>query len=574
MTDNITIKELNTLLTQDSYYRKLQEWPLLKISNSFKIIRKTDDVFSIDAYTIEKESLHVDIQQFQNVVNERHPYVTDLLIKFKNNLVACGGAITKIVNDYWSRGDIDLFFYNLDIEEANKMRMGAIKFIINSFEKNKQKDDTVNYYISRNEYVTTLYVINNDNEYADEYGRDDITFDDIYEYQFIHRIYPNISSIIGGFDISACMIAYDGEQIYATPLGAWSIKNKSIIIDTKRRSTSFEYRLQKYLRYGFRLLFPVLPNTIIKNFKQNEKNNYNDMINKINEIINEHGYKIDGKLNLGNVSMSSTIFPSVENVLPYFKLCNYSYRTNDLTILLGTKNYDHNKIESRFIDKISDYDHKNTHPICLTRINSQQLRSDKLYSVCSILKISNDDNKSNLEHLLIDDVNNPNLMFDDQIIKRYKDMTEKVRSPSILTDNGKINRNFYKLIKYFGKLTPEVIKIQHTNEYYKYCDIIIEKMKSNADVCKEKLVGIKWMTQNPGRQWTSSINPIIADPREWYGKHYVPVITGIPSEIEATIRLMRLSKTESVWTMINDDLFNVICIHLLQKYADDAWDYI
>ena len=138
----------------------------------------------------------------------------------------------------------------------------------------------------------------------------------------------------------------------------------------------------------------------------------------------------------------------------------------------------------------------------------------------------------------------------------------------------KINNNFYRLSKLFGKLTPEVVKIQHTDEYYKYCDIVINKMKNNSEICKKNLIGIKWITQNPGRQWTSSINPIIADPREWYGKHYIPVLTGIPEEIETTMRLLCLPRTESVWTVINEDIFNVICLHLLHKYADDAWQYI
>jgi len=42
-----------------------------------------------------------------------------------------------------------------------------------------------------------------------------------------------------GFYLSICIVAYDVEQIYDTPLGAWSTKNDSIIIDTKIRSTSF-----------------------------------------------------------------------------------------------------------------------------------------------------------------------------------------------------------------------------------------------------------------------------------------------------------------------------------------------
>jgi len=134
--------------------------------------------------------------------------------------------------------------------------------------------------------------------------------------------------------------------------------------------------------------------------------------------------------------------------------------------------------------------------------------------------------------------------------------------------------DFYRLIKYFGKLTPKVIEIRDTDEYYEYRDIVINKMKINAEICMKKLIGIKWITQNPGRQWTSSINPIIADPREWYGKNYIPVITGIPPEIETTMRLMRLPKTESVWTTIDNDVFNVICICVLNKYANDAWNYI
>ena len=52
------------------------------------------------------------------------------------------------------------------------------------------------------------------------------------------------------------------------------------------------------------------------------------------------------------------------------------------------------------------------------------------------------------------------------------------------------------------------------------------------------------------------------------------MITGIPEEIEACLRLMRLEKTQSVWTMINNDVFNVICLHLLYEYGKNAWNYI
>jgi hypothetical protein len=592
MDDGITIKELTTILTQDSYYRKLQEWPLLNLNDSVKINREVKDVFLIDGRHLRTPRQKFEsINRFKNKISEAYPYINELLAEFRDHLVACGGAVTKIFNSVYNSGDIDLFFYDLDTDEANKMRISVIEFIINSFEKYKKDDVETKYYINRNEYVTTLYVTQNEDE--DDINRiqyDAITYDDIIKYQFIHRIYPNLSSIIGGFDISVCMVAYDGNNIYATPLGAWSIQNTAIIIDTKRRSTSFEYRLRKYQKYGFRLLFPGLSKNIIDKFVDNEKCIYDDMINKIHEIINSYDYIIDGTIrNLYKTNRLINNFQSEENLLPYFKLYNDSreydsYHCNRETtartivinkpdIYLHAKLFDHDKIEDRFIEKISDYDSLYTHPICLPKINSQQLRSDKLHSVCSIIEISSN-NGFNLHDLLIDDVNNPNIMFDDENIKHYKNRTEKVRKLSILTDPHQINNNFYQLSKYFGKLTPEVVKIQHTDEYYKYQDIIIDKMITNAEICKEKLVGIKWITQNPGRQWTSSINPIIADPREWYGKNYIPVVTGIPPEIETTMRLLCLPKTKSVWTIINNDIFNVICLHLFHIYANDAWDYV
>jgi hypothetical protein len=305
------------------------------------------------------------------------------------------------------------------------------------------------------------------------------------------------------------------------------------------------------------------------------------MMNEIYNTISKYGYDISLKIEK-LIHKPTGKFQLTDDLLPYFKLHNY-YDPNyilkkpksdfNLFLVQGlkTKPFDHNNIEDRFIDKISDYDYPYMHPICLQRINTQQLRSDKLNLVCSIIKISD---TSNLHKTLIDDIDNPNIMFDHVMVEYYNIRTALVRSLCILTDPQEINTNFYKLSRYFGKLTPEVVKIQHTDEYCNYINMMIEKMKINANICKERLKGIKWITQNPGRQWTSSINPIIADPREWYGKHYIPVITGIPSEIETIMRLMRLERAESVWTTINNDIFNLICIHLLKKYADEAWNYI
>ena len=555
----ITQKEISDLLTQDSYYRKLKEWPLLTFEEISPIClrRKIDEMFhTTNVYMNQKYEYNViRLSNISENIDKRFPNINKLLIKYKGHLVASGGAVLKSIFALNKISDVDLFFYNLTIEEAEKIRIEAIEFLIKLWDVDHYP--SVNYHIKRNKYTTTLYVICEEN--------------DIYEYQFIHRIYPNMSSIIGGFDLSICMAAYDGEQLYATPLGAWSIKNLAIIIDTKRRSTSFEYRLQKYQMYGFTLIFPGISSQIIRNF-HNNNNMYLQMIDKISDIANDYGYRYNE--NCEDFEKIGAVLPEYskynlqkkQNILPYFKLDVYNK--------IDTPLYDRENIEDRLINKISDYSSLSSHPDRFADINAQQLRSDNLHSVCSILKL---DINKNIKDQLINDINNPNLMIDDLVFAKFNDRVEKLRKSFKREGYDKEyneNIDFYRLLKYFGKLTPDVIEKRDTDEYYEYRDIMINKMKTNANICKEKLIGIKWITQNAGRQWTSSINPIIADPREWYGKHYDPVITGIPSEIETAMRLMRLPKTESVWSMINNDIFNVICLHLLKKYADDAWDYI
>jgi hypothetical protein len=58
---------------------------------------------------------------------------------------------------------------------------------------------------------------------------------------------------------------------------------------------------------------------------------------------------------------------------------------------------------------------------------------------------------------------------------------------------------------------------------------------------KQRLTGVNWILRNPGKQWTSSINPIVADPRQWYGEHYRSYRIG-NEDLETTLRLCRLRR--------------------------------
>jgi hypothetical protein len=586
--DIITITEITNMLTQDSYYRKINNWPLVKIPKILTIkIRKLGDIFSVqsqnrhdryDNYYNQSDNKKYQIKHEAMIyyIKTAFPYITELLELGNGHLVACGGAIVNaILQPLCSAksSDIDIFFYDLTPDEAGKMRITAIIFLV---EKWKLHPDIEEIFIKRNEFTTTVCIATKEGNFDpivgnyEEYHR--------YEFQFIHRIYPTISSIIGGFDLSACMVAYDGNEIYATPLGMWSMQNKSIIIDTKRRSTSFEHRLRKYQRYGFRLIFPGLTQQCVHKY-HDDHHAYDVMINKINIIANTYNYEFISKYKEVDdclIRLKSKDRKVREDILPYFKL-------TDDSIDINTKIYNKEIIEDRFIDKISDYGNTNSMGKCFSSINAQMLRSNNLKAVCSIIYIigrtnntnnNNNDNNS-LYDKLLNDIDDPNLMFDDFATQDYIKRVHEIRNFKPQSDMVEArSRDFYRLMKCFGKLTPKVINIRYTDEYYEYRDILLIIMKTNALICQENLKGIKWITQNPGRQWTSSINPIIEDPREWYGKYYLPVLTGIPEEIETTLRLMRLEKTKSIWVNINDDIFSIICLHLLKLYADDAWNHI
>ena len=92
-------------------------------------------------------------------------------------------------------------------------------------------------------------------------------------------------------------------------------------------------------------------------------------------------------------------------------------------------------------------------------------------------------------------------MIDDLVLSKFQDRAEKVRD--LCVRRGEIydrNIDFYRLLKCFGKLTSKVIEIRDTEEYYEYCDKMINKMMINAETCMKNLIGIKWITQNQGRQ--------------------------------------------------------------------------
>ena len=203
----------------------------------------------------------------------------DKLLAFKpSNMVCAGGAITSSLLQYEERrrGDADIFFYDRVTNEP--VEEGTVGFDTKEAEKTirtifewVQQEKAGLWYGLRNQNVTTLWIcpITHRAELAamSEEDRPRFIMDEGEKYQFIHRVFPTKASVIGGFDISACMFLYDGFEIYGLPISLFVLKTGYIIADLSRRSPSFEMRLKKYAnRYGFGIIVPCLSNNEIKKF--------------------------------------------------------------------------------------------------------------------------------------------------------------------------------------------------------------------------------------------------------------------------------------------------------------------
>jgi hypothetical protein len=559
-------QEVIDVLTQDAHYRKLGKWPLLTSNDlwtiPYNMTMECENMLLVkNNYLGSFNNINVG-DSFNNDINHNYRAINNVLHKFKGNLVACGGSITNIltgfINDRNHRiehriSDIDLFFYGLDnnMERANQMRIDVIKEIIKC---HILYDDFYAYNIQRNEFVTSIFIYTKKDKYV--------------EYQLIHRIYPSIDSIIGGFDIGACMFAYDGDEIYTTPLGAWTIINKTIIIDTKRRSTSYEFRLCRYHYRGFKLLFPGLSNNIDYFNNTNlilgdSHENEHDFKLKLLNFIKNNGFKFN---NIDNVmSNCSIISDQSDNNISKQNLKIDHYGSISLT------NYDHINITDKSLAKISDYNsYKSERCIPFSDLESANLTRIRLGNLNQVVSMIKNVDYNCLDIMLNNDIDNPNLSFNESTLARFLKKTDEIRK---YKERGIGSRDDYqRFLKCFGHHAHDAMKARNDDiEYQKYCLLMCSTMYDNTKLCEEKLKGIKWITTNPGRQWTSSINPIVSDPRNWYGENYIPVKTGIPEEIETCLRIIY----NRIWAdILPKDVFNIILFYLNKYYADAAWKYV
>ncbi len=281
-------------------------------------------------------------------------------------------------------------------------------------------------------------------------------------YQFIFRCYKSISQILHGFDIASSAIGFDGKQLYTTKVGDFAFSTAMNIVDLTKRSPTYETRLAKYCNRGFSI---GLPNFDMSKFASEVKELQPTDKFKLNFGKLKVGFEaraIDGNCIIG--------YPSTE--------CNYS------------------------LVEYSDDDNMSIHAI--EWANIKRIVAGKLDEVIY--------RGSNLIRLKLFEETGVIAMYEKVMKKAYDTRGWQINAKSLARLNPTDN---------IGKIITWILG----EEKEKY-DLFVQKRILDIKLTMQSMkYEISWITKNPGSQTllTSSINPMITDPKEWYDSYYVDI---------------------------------------------------
>ncbi|KAK5111614.1 hypothetical protein LTR85_011792 [Meristemomyces frigidus] len=183
-------------------------------------------------FSVFSESSLIDLD-WSNVIAAGSSVVTALLPVPEKHAGSKRALRTWYHEQLAPASDVDLFLYGLTEEQA--------------VEKIKQIERSVRDALL---VETTTIRTKNTVTIASQYP--------VRHVQIVLRIYRSISEILTGFDVDCSCVAYDGQQVWASPRALVAYMTQTNTVDLTRRSPSYENRLSKYAKRGFEVYWPTL----------------------------------------------------------------------------------------------------------------------------------------------------------------------------------------------------------------------------------------------------------------------------------------------------------------------------
>jgi len=604
---------IKILLANDWDCRKAVRWELVPYEEfgqfeseaipfhprHYSIPRANDNMYHVDMPeesrpSAEDEKLYI-IRQFNkreapiNLLYQRFPFLVHLFSKYTGCLAAAGGALTRLFcKESPARGsgkpaDVDLFFYGLigkrSTEAGVREAEARAALILKDCIAMLCVLSPAYFRVENKEYVTNVFVVHPDPRFDDGHDSRPVC------YQFIKRIYPTKDSSIGGFDLGPSSLLYDGSNIYGTELGAWSIVKSTLVIDTSRRSLTFEKRIHKLWRLGFAIVFPGIRQSTIQTILNDPDFDRKDAISKIVTLFRSLGVaptnrgKDDESFGMAVENMLDDEFT---RCLPPIEISGIRLLADKRVFSAGGKSFVANEPfdAAHWAARTSDYNDQYVADFRIDAVASSSLRWNNLDAVFTyfirdydtvwkglISPMRYEDAYAAFEDL----INNPKVVYD----PFYRNRVEW-----LLTCHSSQDIQMNHWGAYFAEFAPRVRAIfadgAAKDDGYLFISRVVtvleERMIANVPKCEQRLKGLKWITQEPGRQWTSSIKPIRESPVDFYGvKYYTPFSIGMPVEVETTLRLIwhqgQKSGNNNQLAALPRDIFRMLMRYLWRSHV-------
>jgi hypothetical protein len=582
---------LRKILTEDWIYRKRQRWPLVPLEDFkyyFSVVSantnpiRDDDAFvvgSIDYRRLSTEDAKRTVMSkltnwnAAEAMSQSFILLKPLFEKYKGKIAVCGGAVLRRLLSL-ARSDCDIFFYGVSEQEATNILCDCIAIIVSQANQIAREDEPRwSIRIQHKLYVTNVILF-------DSHGSEET-------YQFIHRVYPTLDSIIGGFDLGPSMLAFDGEHIFGTPLGAFCVAKQCVIVDTSRRSISFEQRIYKYCTFGFNVIFPGITRKQRETLPSFQQSPANPGARKregqlFMRLIQKMGYDLFLDDYSNHPSYSDAIYREGRFEFGFLKIISDGHQNKSDRFVRPRPLYATDEdLPRNLLFRYSDYADLKTVGYTFdneAKVNGALLRTENLEGVSVSLHYDETVNPTYEEAFreLIDLLSEPILEYDldsyrarlyKYLYKREQKLGEKKRFNRSLRRETPLFAEFALKVRRLQDDAPDMV-VDYVNSVVNF---LVNRMKANAKKCQETLVGIKWMTQAVGVQWTSSINPIMKNSRDFYGEYYTPFWIGIPCEVETTLRLFRLRRGNYFYRLPKD-VFNLLLSYILRVYIyNTSW---
>lgn len=516
---------------------------LLKQDRDFRLAQNArawksdDDLFSLDQLTFG--------QEWDNSLPTLVPEVTyskarkqttnnsafcDLFFgahpEFKSvdmsNILVAGGCIGGIINNVFAK-DIDLFVYGLSEDEANEKVLTLTTQLIEA-RKQLKKDEIAaskakkSYYGSHNVEVKLIRNANGLSIFIDQ-----------RIYQIIFRLYTSKSEILHGFDVGSSAVGFDGQNVFFTSLSKFSYEFMCNIVDTSRRSTTYEKRLKKYFSRGFKIIVPYMNVSLLRKeyFRFNACEYavmpcwsiaYNHVVGNqiaVKEFHCEPSVSVEPAFNVEDCENYTS---SMKTDYELDDLDEYNILFINITHILN----DPSKMYHFALFEIQGTDGSET--------SEQATEQDEEESDEETIGMSEEEAESspkkktkttpsNEMEKVVAFFNTPPFLSKTSAAYFYDDLRRKVFS--------RRNLHVGLLEKYITVASVKDITARMYGGIEKPSEVlnqVVEKQKAHVMTLLDQVAAnsrnIKWITDNPGTQLTSSFNPIMEDAEKWYGQYY------------------------------------------------------